>query len=308
MRPISRSSVVFTLTAAFAACGHTLALAQGVPDLSRFDQATRQSIELACITQESKGPVAYGECLNRQIDTLRGSPGIPSLSGLDQATRQSIELACITQESKGPVAYGNCLRGQIDALGSSPGIPSLSSLDDATRHSIEFACITQESKGPVAYGGCLRAQLHSIGLQPSEAGDATHVASPGATHVPSTAATRVRSTGTRHLPSTNATHVPPTDAVPTHTARVPSTNPSQATRREYIGSPRFWRDAAPFLVLFMLGFVYLAPGLWVLLSKRSHGGAKFGWLLVALFFTWVGLAVFLIATQSPRNRSLERVP
>jgi uncharacterized membrane protein len=48
--------------------------------------------------------------------------------------------------------------------------------------------------------------------------------------------------------------------------------------------------------------VYVMPSIWVLASGRSHGGAKFGWFLVTLFFTWLGLAVFLIFTQATKDR------
>lgn len=48
--------------------------------------------------------------------------------------------------------------------------------------------------------------------------------------------------------------------------------------------------------------IYLLPILWVLASGRSHGGAKFGWFLVAAFFSWLGLAAFLILTQSAKHR------
>src|SRR6266581_3641967 len=92
----------------------------GIPSLSSLDDATRQSIELACMTQKTQGPVAYGSCLNEQINALRSSPGIPSLSGLDDATRQSIELACIMQKGQGPVAYGECLRAQLRSIGIQP--------------------------------------------------------------------------------------------------------------------------------------------------------------------------------------------
>ena len=92
----------------------------GIPSLAGLDDATRQSIQLACITQKGEGPVAYGRCLNEQIDALRSSPGIPSLSGLDDATRQSIELACVTQNTQGPVAYGKCLRAQLRSIGIQP--------------------------------------------------------------------------------------------------------------------------------------------------------------------------------------------
>jgi len=49
-------------------------------------------------------------------------------------------------------------------------------------------------------------------------------------------------------------------------------------------------------------FFYFGPILWVLFSGRSRGGAKFGWFIVVLMFSWIGLAVFLIATQSARHR------
>jgi len=98
----------------------TLLSSPGIPSLSGLDDATRQSIELACMTQKTQGPVAYGSCLNKQINALRSSPGIPSLSRLDDATRQSIELACIEQKTQGPVAYGECLRAQLRSIGIQP--------------------------------------------------------------------------------------------------------------------------------------------------------------------------------------------
>jgi len=49
-------------------------------------------------------------------------------------------------------------------------------------------------------------------------------------------------------------------------------------------------------------FVYLTPIIWVLASGRSRGGAKFGWFLVTIFFSWLGLAAFLIITQVSKDR------
>src|SRR3989441_189391 len=120
--------ILLIAVALCAGCGpHTpqqnpepLRSSPGIPSLSGLDDETRQSIELACITQKGQGPVAYGRCLNKQINALRGSPGIPSLSGLDDATRQSIELACITQKGQGPAAYGECLRTQLRSIGIQP--------------------------------------------------------------------------------------------------------------------------------------------------------------------------------------------
>jgi uncharacterized membrane protein len=58
------------------------------------------------------------------------------------------------------------------------------------------------------------------------------------------------------------------------------------------------------VAVFYLGIVaifYLGPILWVLFSSRSRGAAKFGWFIVVLLFSWLGLAVFLIVTQAQRR-------
>jgi hypothetical protein len=56
------------------------------------------------------------------------------------------------------------------------------------------------------------------------------------------------------------------------------------------------------IALLIIFIVYLLPIIWVLVSGRSHGGAKFGWFLVAVFFSWLGLAAFLIITQASKDR------
>ena len=56
------------------------------------------------------------------------------------------------------------------------------------------------------------------------------------------------------------------------------------------------------IVLLILFIIYLLPIIWVLVSDRSHGGAKFGWFLVMIFFSWLGLAAFLIITQASKDR------
>ena len=63
------------------------------------------------------------------------------------------------------------------------------------------------------------------------------------------------------------------------------------------------------LLILLIILIYLIPIIWVLTSGRSHGGAKFGWFLVILFFSWLGFAVFLIFTQAPkvpRSQDLKR--
>ena len=48
-------------------------------------------------------------------------------------------------------------------------------------------------------------------------------------------------------------------------------------------------------------FVVLWPLLHVLISDRSHGGAKFGWFLATFFFSWLAYIVFLIITQKAKD-------
>jgi len=59
---------------------------------------------------------------------------------------------------------------------------------------------------------------------------------------------------------------------------------------------------AGFIPLILFFPLYLLPIIWVLVSGRSHGGAKFGWFLVTFFFSWIGLAAFLIITQTSKDR------
>lgn len=56
------------------------------------------------------------------------------------------------------------------------------------------------------------------------------------------------------------------------------------------------------IALLILFIIYVVPVIWVLLSGSSYGGAKFDWFLVTVFFSWLGLAVFLIITQASKNR------
>jgi hypothetical protein len=47
-----------------------LAAAQGIPNLRNYDDETRRSMELACISVKTEGPAAYGACLDQQIVSL----------------------------------------------------------------------------------------------------------------------------------------------------------------------------------------------------------------------------------------------
>jgi hypothetical protein len=49
-------------------------------------------------------------------------------------------------------------------------------------------------------------------------------------------------------------------------------------------------------IVFFAGWL-VAP-LWVLLSSRTHGAARFGWLVITLFTSWLGLGIFWVCTQA----------
>lgn len=51
------------------------------------------------------------------------------------------------------------------------------------------------------------------------------------------------------------------------------------------------------LILLIIFIVAVVPPILVLSSNRSLGGAKFGWFVGTLFFSWLAYIVFLIATR-----------
>lgn len=51
-------------------------------------------------------------------------------------------------------------------------------------------------------------------------------------------------------------------------------------------------------------FVLFWPLIHVIFSNRSHGGAKFGWALAAFLFSWLVYIVFLIVTQSNKDKNV----
>jgi peptidoglycan hydrolase-like protein with peptidoglycan-binding domain len=87
------------------------------PDLSGLDYEEKQSIEIACINEKTRGPAAYNQCLRTQLALLRAGTRRPDLSGLDYEEKQSIEIACINEKTRGPAAYNQCLRTQLALLG-----------------------------------------------------------------------------------------------------------------------------------------------------------------------------------------------
>ncbi|QFT54423.1 hypothetical protein [Microbulbifer sp. THAF38] len=50
----------------------------------------------------------------------------------------------------------------------------------------------------------------------------------------------------------------------------------------------------------------IVPIVHVLISSRSHGGAKVGWFFGVLFFSWLVYAVFLIVTQPVKDAKVVR--
>lgn len=48
--------------------------------------------------------------------------------------------------------------------------------------------------------------------------------------------------------------------------------------------------------------IILFPIIHVLVSSRSHGGAKLGWFLAILFLSWVAYIPFLIFTQNELDK------
>jgi hypothetical protein len=79
--------------AAYGACLSkqiaSLQSSPSIPNLSGYDRETRQSMELACISEKANGPAAYGACLSKQIASLQSSPGIPNLNRYDRKSRQT---------------------------------------------------------------------------------------------------------------------------------------------------------------------------------------------------------------------------
>jgi hypothetical protein len=57
------------------------------------------------------------------------------------------------------------------------------------------------------------------------------------------------------------------------------------------------------LFVIVLFLILLFPLFHVLISIRSHGGAKFGWFLAVFFFSWLAYIVFLIVTQKNADQN-----
>ncbi|HEY6940843.1 hypothetical protein [Dokdonella sp.] len=47
-------------------------------------------------------------------------------------------------------------------------------------------------------------------------------------------------------------------------------------------------------IMAVFAVAWLLPRAFVVLWRRARGSAKAGWALLAMFFSWVGYAVFLV--------------
>ena len=214
---------------------------------------------------------------------------MPDLSQLDSDTRSSIELACIGTKGDGPAPYRACVEKQLAGSAGSGPPPDLSQLDSDTRSSIQLACIGSKADGPAPYRDCVAQQLASIGLQVSTVSAVESPSSAGPNPEKSaTAGILKKKHGTQRLTSTTST-----DHRLERRKHTPEFNHSTESRV----------PMSIVLILLAIALFYMGPFLWVLLSGRSHGGAKFGWLIVVICFSWLGLAAFLILTQSPKEDS-----
>lgn len=53
----------------------------------------------------------------------------------------------------------------------------------------------------------------------------------------------------------------------------------------------------------LLIILLIIPLLHVIASPRSQGGAKFGWALLMIFFSWLAYPFFLIFTQKEIDKN-----
>ena len=53
----------------------------------------------------------------------------------------------------------------------------------------------------------------------------------------------------------------------------------------------------------LLFILFLIPLIHVIGSSRSQGGAKFGWALLMVFFSWLAYPFFLIVTQKEIDKN-----
>jgi hypothetical protein len=138
------------------------AISSQAADLSRLDDDTRISIEMACGRAKMNGPAPYRACIQEQLASIDGGEPMTDLSRLDDDTRISIEMACGRAKMNGPAPYRACIQEQLASIDGGEPMTELSRLDDDTRISIEMACGRAKMNGPAPYRACIQEQLASI--------------------------------------------------------------------------------------------------------------------------------------------------
>ena len=88
------------------------------PTIDNLSSDDQTAIEMACITQKSRGAATYRSCLQNQLNQLEGTQPI-NLGHLSSDDQTAIEMACITQKSRGAAAYRSCLQNQLNQLKNS---------------------------------------------------------------------------------------------------------------------------------------------------------------------------------------------
>jgi len=58
------------------------------------------------------------------------------------------------------------------------------------------------------------------------------------------------------------------------------------------------------IILLVIIFLTVVPPVLVIASRRSQGGAKFGWFIAAVLFSWIAYIVFLIVTRDQKNHEV----
>ena len=58
------------------------------------------------------------------------------------------------------------------------------------------------------------------------------------------------------------------------------------------------------LILLVVVIIVIGPAIHILLSKRSHGGAKFGWFLAAIIAPVIAYITFLVITKPTDEQSI----
>lgn len=232
--------------------------------------------------------------------TTRAETPQEALASLSASNQKWVNESC--SRSLGPSLWSSCVRREVDALRL--GVPDISNLSSENQSWIRSSC--SRSLGPNLTISCMHREIAAI-----EAGlpDLSILTREQRVWLDESCSRALGPSLYRSCVNREWAVLAPTKASPplqapskgevtlTATSKPP---PNEAMERS--GSDMSTEDLFTFAALIVILFFYLLPILWVLFSGRSHGGAKFGWFIVAAVFSWIGLAVFLILTQASNDR------